>query len=582
MSSRNALQRLSTKRLRCAVYTRKSTEHNLDLAFNSLDAQREACEAYVKSQAHEGWALLADRYDDGGLSGASLQRPALQQLLSDIRAARVDIIVVYKVDRLTRSLADFAKLVEAFDAHGVAFVSVTQSFNTTSSMGRLTLNVLLSFAQFEREVIGERVRDKIAASKRKGLWVGGPVPLGYRSVGKALEVVPEQAEIVRTIYERYLAVGSIGSLIEDLHQRGISPRRGSERGLNLGETEDLSPSRPRRFTLGPLAYILKNRIYVGEIAYKGEIHPGRHTPIIERAPFDAVQARLAGAAIARRTRRRGSGHLLVGRLYDDRGHHMSPSHATKAGVRYRYYVSQALLQHRKADAGTVARVAAPDIDMLVAAAVRQQLAGQLVQDAPLPADATLDGSADQDLMAAHVQRVTLRAQQVEIAFKALGSDQAVAESFESKRDALNRGNADETGDTNIASPVLVVPWTPRVGSFRKGISHEPSGYNPTGPDPMDHQRLDPQARAVLLAAIGKARAWVDDLRAGRVNSLGEIARREGKGERHIRLLAVLAFVSPKIVAAINAGRAPASLTVSALARSLPHLWSEQERRFGID
>src|ERR1700674_2664611 len=200
---------------RCALYPRKSTEHNLDLEVNSLDAQREACEAYIKSQAHEGWRLIRTRYDDGGLSGASLDRPALQELLDDVRARKVDIIVVYKVDRLTRSLADFAKLVELFDQHSVSFVSVTQSFNTTSSMGRLTLNVLLSFAQFEREVIGERVRDTIAASKQKGIWVGGPVPLGYRCVDKKLVVVPQEADTVRTIFRRYLELGSMRALIED-------------------------------------------------------------------------------------------------------------------------------------------------------------------------------------------------------------------------------------------------------------------------------------------------------------------------------------------------------------------------------
>ena len=210
-----------SKPLRCAVYTRKSTEHNLDLEFNSLDAQREACEAYIKSQAHEGWRLVADRYDDGGLSGASLDRPALQALLSDIRAGKVNIVVVYKVDRLTRSLADFAKLVELFDRHTVSFVSITQSFNTTTSMGRLTLNMLLSFAQFEREVIGERVRDKIAASKRKGIWVGGPVPLGYRVADKKVVVVPEEAAAVRSIFTRYPELGSIGALIEDLDRKGI-------------------------------------------------------------------------------------------------------------------------------------------------------------------------------------------------------------------------------------------------------------------------------------------------------------------------------------------------------------------------
>src|SRR5919197_4735145 len=222
-----------SKLARCAIYTRKSSEHNLELAFNSLDAQREACEAYIKSQAHEGWRLIPSRYEDGAFSGASLERPALQQLLTDVRAGKVDIVLVYKVDRLTRSLADFAKLIELFDAHGVSFVSVTQSFNTNSSMGRLTLNVLLSFAQFERELIGERVRDKIAASKRKGLWVGGPVPLGYAAVDKKIVVVPAEAEAVRVIFARYLPLGSVRALAEDLDRRGI---RSKPRRLSNGRT----------------------------------------------------------------------------------------------------------------------------------------------------------------------------------------------------------------------------------------------------------------------------------------------------------------------------------------------------------
>jgi DNA invertase Pin-like site-specific DNA recombinase len=222
------------KVLRCAIYTRKSTEHNLDLEFNSLDAQREACEAYIKSQAHEGWRLLSKRCDDGAFSGASLERPALQQLLANIRAGRIDIVVIYKVDRLTRSLADFAKLVELFDQHSVSFVSVTQSFNTTSSMGRLTLNVLLSFAQFEREVIGERVRDKIAASKRRGIRVGGPIPLGYRRVDKKLVVAPEEAETVRLIFRRYLELGAMGALVEELDRSGIRTKAKARRRPGQG------------------------------------------------------------------------------------------------------------------------------------------------------------------------------------------------------------------------------------------------------------------------------------------------------------------------------------------------------------
>src|ERR1700726_2788479 len=242
---------------RCAIYTRKSTDHNLDLEFNSLDAQREACEAYIKSQAHEGWRQIPDHYDDGAFSGASLDRPALLQLLSEVRAGKVDVIVVYKVDRLTRSLADFAKLVELFDQHSVSFVSVTQSFNTTSSMGRLTLNVLLSFAQFEREVTSERIRDKIAASKAKGIWVGGSVPLGYASVKKKLVVIPEEAETVRLIFRRYLEVGSIRDLVEDLDRKGIRTRR-----------QVPSTGRIRggiRFGVGTLAQLLRSRFFIGEM-----------------------------------------------------------------------------------------------------------------------------------------------------------------------------------------------------------------------------------------------------------------------------------------------------------------------------
>jgi site-specific DNA recombinase len=253
-----------SKLARCAIYTRKSTEYNLELAFNSLDAQREACEAYIKSQAHEGWRLIPGRYDDGAFSGASLERPALQQLLADVRAGKIDTVLVYKVDRLTRSLADFAKLIELFDAHGISFVSVTQSFNTSSSMGRLILNVLLSFAQFERELIGERVRDKIAASKRKGIWVGGPVPLGYAAVDKKILVVEAEAEAVRTIFARYLALGSIRALAEELDRQGI---RSKPRRLSNGRTVGGGG-----FGVGALAHLLKNRFYIGEVVYRGEVY----------------------------------------------------------------------------------------------------------------------------------------------------------------------------------------------------------------------------------------------------------------------------------------------------------------------
>src|ERR1700690_3708642 len=256
-----------------AIYTRVSTDQGLEQDFNSLDAQREASEAYIKSQAHEGWRLVRDRYDDGGFSGGSMERPALQNLLINLQAGRIDVIVVYKVDRLTRSLADFAKLVETFDAHGVSFVSVTQSFNTTSSMGRLTLNVLLSFAQFEREVTSERIRDKISASKRKGLWVGGMAPLGYDTKDRRITVNEAEADRVRTIFRRYAELGSLNLLMTDLRKRGIVTK---VRTLRSGEKVGGIP-----FTRGPLAHLLRNRFYVGEVTFKGEVLKGEQKPIVD-------------------------------------------------------------------------------------------------------------------------------------------------------------------------------------------------------------------------------------------------------------------------------------------------------------
>ena len=555
------MKQVPPKSSRCAVYTRKSTEHNLDLAFNSLDAQREACEAYVKSQAHEGWTLLADRYDDGGLSGASLQRPALQQLLSDIRAGLVDIIVVYKVDRLTRALADFAKLVEEFDANNVAFVSVTQSFNTTSSMGRLTLNVLLSFAQFEREVIGERVRDKIAASKRKGIWVGGPIPLGYRSVGKALVVMSEESEIVRTIFARYLIVGSIRRLIDDLYQQEIYPR-----GRITGNGSQGMPT-IARFMVGPLGHILKNRFYVGEVVYKGEVHAGQHQPIVDRNLFEAVQQRLYASAVTHKAGRRNTLFLLAGYLYDDRGNRMTPSHANKAGVRYRYYVSQAVLQNRMGNAGTIARVAAPDIETLVVATMRRHLRMSDPQINGGGIGGTDDDPSDRDTIVQCIERASLHIDRIEIILREQDPDPSDTVPLSADRASEGVGKSLGSADTKSKHNILTVPWMPKSGRLAKGITSEPKG----------DQRIDPKARAAILSAIGKARMWVDDLISGRVGSFEEIAVQEAKGDRYIRFLTPLAFVSPKIIIAIVEGSAPAGITVSGLARSLPHSWVEQEK-----
>jgi len=315
----------STKVLRCAIYTRKSTEHGLDQEFNSLDAQREACEAYIKSQASQGWKVLPQHYDDPAYSGGDLDRPALKRLLRDVEAGRIEVVVVYKIDRLTRSLVDFAKLVETFDARSISFVAVTQQFNTTTSMGRLTLNILLSFAQFERELASERVRDKIAVSRKKGKWTGGTVPLGYDAKDKKLIVNKAEADTVRSIFQRYLELKSFSRLVADLDQRGIVTKR---RNTKIAKYQGGIP-----FTYGPLAYFLKNRIYLGETHHGGKWFKGDHEAILDRQTFERVQNLLKTNRITRRIKHSESGALLQGKLFDDKGNRMGPSFSSKNGVR---------------------------------------------------------------------------------------------------------------------------------------------------------------------------------------------------------------------------------------------------------
>jgi site-specific DNA recombinase len=331
--------------LRCSIYTRVSTDARLEQEFNSLDAQREASEAYIKSQAHEGSSLVRTRYDDGGFSGGSMERPALQRLLLEVQAKRIDVVVVYKVDRLTRSLADFAKLVELFDAHGVSFVSVTQSFNTTTSLGRLTLNVLLSFAQFEREVTGERIRDKIAASKKKGIWMGGVVPLGYRVEARALHIIEGHAELVRGLFKRYLEVGSVARLKELLDAEDVRlPVRIDGKGRSTGGG---------LFSRGHIYKIFSNPIYIGQIAHKGDVHEGQHPAIVGREHWDKAQQSLKDHLTTKTQRRdrQSTNALLIGKLFDDRGNLMTPSWSMRGSKRWSYYVSQAILRGDKASSG---------------------------------------------------------------------------------------------------------------------------------------------------------------------------------------------------------------------------------------
>ena len=344
-----------TQKLRCAIYTRKSSEEGLEMEFNSLDAQRDACSAYIASQRSEGWLELAGHYDDGGISGGTLERPALKRLLADIEEDRVDVVVVYKIDRLSRALMDFAKLVEVFDRNDVTFVSVTQSFNTTTSMGRLTLNILLSFAQFEREVIGERIRDKVAASRKRGIWMGGYVPLGYEVKERKLIIKESEAAIVRMIFERFVAVGSATALARALIAEGVRNRRG------------------RLVDKGFLYKLLNNRVYVGDAVHKGTAYPGEHQPIISRALWDKVHATLRESPRVRAGRTRASTPaLLKGLIFGPTGCAMTPTHTRRGDKLYRYYISQSVMK-RGADGCPVSRVPAAEIEN----AVVDQLRGML-------------------------------------------------------------------------------------------------------------------------------------------------------------------------------------------------------------
>ena len=350
-------------KFRCAVYTRKSSEEGLEQEFNSLDAQREACEAYITSQKHEGWTALATLYDDGAYSGGTMDRPALQRLLEDIRARKIDVVVVYKVDRLTRSLADFAKIVEIFDAQGVSFVSVTQAFNTTSSMGRLTLNVLLSFAQFEREVTGERIRDKIAASKKKGMWMGGQPALGYDVKDRKLVVNDAEAATVRSIFQRYLELGAVRALRDHLAASGVLSKRRT--------AADGSPYGGQKFSRGALYLMLKNRIYRGEIVHKGKASPGEHAAIVDEDLWRSVQGHLEENRLERREGDRAlEPSLLTGILFDASSEPMTPTHAVKKGTRYRYYVSRRLITGPAAGRSSGQRLPASNLESLVIGRLR--------------------------------------------------------------------------------------------------------------------------------------------------------------------------------------------------------------------
>lgn len=534
--------------LRCAIYTRVSTDQGLEQDFNSLDAQREACAAYIRSQAHEGWVLVPTPYDDGGYSGGNLDRPALKALLDAVAAKRIDVIVVYKVDRLTRSLADFAKLVEAFDSSGVSFISITQSFNTTTSMGRLTLNMLLSFAQFEREVTGERIRDKIAASKKKGIWVGGVLPLGYRVVERKLVVDEREAETVRFIFRRYLELGSLGALIDDLRQKRVVTRvRTLATGRVVGGVA---------FTRGPLSYLLKNRMYLGEINHGHNSYPGEHQAIIDRDVFGSVQARLAAQAAASGYRCTSSDALLTGKLFDHLGRPMTPSHAVKGGVRYRYYISRASTRPGAPREATIVRLPAPDVEEAVlkaladhtrasgaAADISATAAGRSPTE---PAASVASGSA---FVRNSVDRIIVRPGAIEIEL------------------------ANEAADAKRAR-TIVVPWSKPASQVQRDV------IAPTSADSADPRAISSDTRSRLLWAIAAARRWMDELTLGKIESIDALAAREGRSARSVIMLISLAFLAPDLVKAIVGNRMPRGVGLTNL-MDLPSAWGEQWRVLGL-
>lgn len=510
----------SRKVFRCAIYTRKSTDHGLELEFNSLHAQREACEAYIKSQASEGWAVIARHYDDPAYSGGNMDRPALRNLLKDIDAGLVDVVVVYKIDRLTRALADFAKLVEAFDAKSVSFVAVTQQFNTTTSMGRLTLNVLLSFAQFERELSSERVRDKVAASRKKGKWTGGSVPLGYDSIDKRLAINESEADTVRMIFRRYLALKSFQALVAELDQKGVVTKT---RPL-AGKTSGGIP-----FTYGPLAYLLKNRTYIGETGHKGLWFAGEHAPILDRPTFNRVRELLKSNSITRKKQRHDNRALLSGILFDDRENRMSPSFTSKKGVRYPFYVSAAILKGRKANAGSMARIPADGIENAVVTAIRDRLTR--------PDKNKLSA---RDVVEQYVVRVTL------------------------SRDAIK---INLRGDQFLLPAEIAVPAP--VGKSNSTNSESPSDV-----------RM-PMPRAQLVQAITRAHGWVKLLSAGEYETVEALAQDVKVHPKVVRNAIRLAFLAPDITTAILDGSQPEHLTLGDLKHIIPLSWPEQRKLVGM-
>lgn len=550
---------------RCAVYTRKSHEEGLDQDFNSLDAQAESCKAYIASQAGLGWKLRDTRYDDGGISGDHMDRPALQSLISDIKAELIDVIVVYKVDRLTRSLTDFAKLVDVFDAHDVSFVSVTQAFNTTTSMGRLTLNVLLSFAQFEREVTAERIRDKIAASKAKGMWMGGTCPLGYRNEDRKLHIVEDEAATIRTLFELYIRYQNVRLVKVQAEKLGLVSRLRTHRsGKQTGG---------KTFSRGHIYRILTNPIYIGQIQHKDKIYDGEHKPIVRPDIWDEVQSILKSNAAKRTTIGNSkSNALLAGLLFDSDGHKLVPHHAKTRGVRYQYYVSQKL---KTSDQDSGWRIPAQMIEVIVKDILLETLrsksdiikllptenaSAEKLQDITSKASelgSELDNTEHNVLKSLYnnlIETITLHSDCVSITFKtSYIKERLKVELFESE----------------------IITITKAMTIRRRGQEMK------MVIDGQKQKAAKPDAALVKLVA--KAHALSSSLQDGTVNSIKEFAEAHSIDHADAKRMLPLAYLAPDIVEDIIAGTQPSYLSALTLKNgyALPTLWSEQRAYLGF-
>jgi site-specific DNA recombinase len=566
--------------LHCAIYTRKSSEEGLEQSFNSLDAQREASEAFIASQRHEGWRAMPTRYDDGGYSGGSLERPGLKRLLDDVAANKINVIVVYKVDRLTRSLADFSKIVEALDAKGVSFVSVTQQFNTTTSMGRLTLNILLSFAQFEREVTGERIRDKIAASKKKGMWMGGLLPLGYDREGRKLVPNPKEAELVMKIFSLYLEVGCVRKLAERLDREKIRSKVWITRtGAQLGGAA---------FARGALYDLLRNRLYIGEIRHLDQWYPGEHEGIVSRPLWDRVQAQLNGNLRKRRNRvREQASSLLTGLVEDEHGTRYTPSFTVRRGRRYRYYVSQLVIKNTASEGSGPTRVPAQELESRVIEKLVAFLRSDaevfdglnLVEERPAVASRLLTAAKQlatrlssmpsqdlRELLVSFLWRITLHEKKIEIKIDRKGLRQHL--------EAKGKIKSASVPVKNPAPPSDLINLTVEAKRKRCGgevhlIVPPSSGVSREHPKPP------------LIKALARAHGWYEKVVQGKAFDMRSLARDAGLTERYVGKVFRCAFLAPDIVEAILAGRQPQDLNFDKLCQNLPLSWAEQREQLGF-